>query len=146
MRRLFLLFGVFLLGISEPLFSNSYLPHAEVEGDPSSIIAGCVNAVTGTYSESEVDIVIPGPEPLSLQRFYCSADWAEGTLCNGWTYNHAKNALLTRDGPNYLIIASEATGGAVNYSGLGKMRKGRTQQKTDYYSTPGQTMHSAMSF
>ncbi len=142
-RGLFVLFHLCLVPVLLAAETQTNLPHAEVEGDPSGVVAGCVNAITGTYSESEVDIAIAGSEPLSLQRFYCSADWTDGMLCHGWTYNHARTACLTREGPYYLIKASEATGGAVSYIGLwGSVRKGRTTQKKDYYATPDRGMHA----
>ena len=41
---------------------------AEVEGLPSALVFGHVNAITGTFTDSEVDLVIPGAEPLIYQR------------------------------------------------------------------------------
>src|SRR3990172_4513467 len=39
------------------------------ETEPSAIV-GNVNVITGDYLEFSTDIIIPGPEPLILQRSY----------------------------------------------------------------------------
>lgn len=44
-----------------------------LESCPSSVVAGCVNAISGDYFETAVDLVVPGPQPLVVQRTYCSS-------------------------------------------------------------------------
>ena len=41
---------------------------------PSSIVAGCVNAVTGDYFESTIDLCTAGPAPIYVQRSWSSAN------------------------------------------------------------------------
>ena len=41
---------------------------ASIETEPSCIIDGCVNVISGSYFEHEVDLVVPGPEVLKLER------------------------------------------------------------------------------
>ena len=43
------------------------------ESDPSSIVEG-VSTLFGNYSEVEIDLVVPGPDTLTLSRFYSSGD------------------------------------------------------------------------
>ena len=45
---------------------------ATLEAGPSAIVAGCVNAITGTYFDSAIDLALPGPQPLLVQRTFCS--------------------------------------------------------------------------
>ncbi len=99
-----------------------FLSHSEVDSDPSAVVAGCVNAITGTYSDSTVDIVIPGPEPIVFQMFYCSSDWNGGTLCDSWTFNHAKHAEMNHAGGRNTFVVAEDTGGSLAYLG-GKVRR-----------------------
>jgi hypothetical protein len=40
----------------------------DIEGEPSTIVGGHVNAVTGNFIEREVDIVIPGATPFEIVR------------------------------------------------------------------------------
>ncbi len=74
MRRLFLflylvLFSALATG-EEPLASSSL---ASTEGIASSLVNGCVCAISGEYVDTAVDLFVPGPTPLLLQRNYCSA-------------------------------------------------------------------------
>lgn len=46
-----------LVLVAPPIFTEANegsgsLPMAEVAGDPSGIVSGCVNAITGTYRKS----------------------------------------------------------------------------------------------
>ncbi len=42
------------------------------EGEPSILIDRCVNPISGDYIISETDLIIPGYEPISLDRTYIS--------------------------------------------------------------------------
>ncbi len=52
-----------------------------LESGPSAVVGGCVNAITGDYFESNTDLVVIGPQPLIVQRTYCSAE-------NKWHFQH----------------------------------------------------------
>lgn len=52
-----------------------------LEGGPSSIVAGCVNAITGDFFDTHVSMTIPGAQPLSVQCTYCSSE-------NEWNFAH----------------------------------------------------------
>ena len=58
-----------------------------LEGDPSGIVAGCVNVISGDFFDIQRDLVIEGPEPLVLERSYSSSDYSQGGLSNGWHFN-----------------------------------------------------------
>ncbi len=66
---------------------------AEFEGTPSSMVNQCVNAVTGTFCDFQTDLVIPGAEPLYIQRSHVSSDAFSnmaypGQLMHTWHLNH----------------------------------------------------------
>ncbi|MDP1835199.1 MAG: DUF6531 domain-containing protein [Chlamydiales bacterium] len=83
---------------------------------PSEIVAGCVNILTGSYTHTALDFALPGPEPLTFQRIYCSGDRRDGfSLCDNWTYNHPKEAIIAVHNDFYRLIAPEPTGTLVNY-------------------------------
>ena len=63
-------------------------PIVNLEGEPSAIVGGCVNVITGDFVDMQQDVLIEGPEPLSLERSYCSSDPTNGGLSNGWHLNH----------------------------------------------------------
>jgi len=62
-------------------------PLANLEGDPSTIVNGSVNVITGDYIDTDVDLILPGPEPLVLQRSYTSSDVKGGHFCAVWHSN-----------------------------------------------------------
>ncbi|MGE5196602.1 MAG: DUF6531 domain-containing protein, partial [Anaerolineae bacterium] len=61
---------VFLLSIGG--YSQDPYLTAVNEGEPSSIVEGCVNALTGDFVIQQDDLVVPGTEPLILPRTYIS--------------------------------------------------------------------------
>lgn len=62
-------------------------PISNLEGEPSSIIGGCVNVITGDFFDIQRDVVLIGPEPLVLERAYSSSRDYCGSLYNGWNFN-----------------------------------------------------------
>ncbi len=96
---------------------RDHLPFSEVEGDPSSIIGGCVNILTGSYVESEVDLSMPVPEPLELQRFYNSLIQTNEALFSNWTYNINPYAIMDKADDQLVLTVPESNGGAVIYKG-----------------------------
>jgi hypothetical protein len=72
-----------------------------LEAEPSSTIHNTVSVISGDYTEMFTDDVVPGPDPLHLQRVYSSGEHANGSLCIGW--HLGKYGLLNRwkcDGKN----------------------------------------------
>lgn len=61
----------------------------EKESDPTfSPIIGSVNVITGTYSEASVDINLPGPKPLVLQRLFFGIENEYSPDGLAWHFNH----------------------------------------------------------
>ena len=68
MPRILLLF-IFSISF---LFADDFdaIYQATVASDPSALIEGCVNAITGGVNLNATDIVVNGKEPLSFERAY----------------------------------------------------------------------------
>lgn len=56
------------------------------EGDPASIVEN-VSIIHGDYTEVEVDLTVPSPDPLILSRFYSSRDTIQTANFGGWRFN-----------------------------------------------------------
>jgi len=86
-------------------------------GEPSAFVNGMVNAITGSYSDSQVDLVIPGVEPLVIQRSYSSSDGCrsqKGSLFHAWNLNHCgviqtEKMSEQKNGYTSLAICTEGT-------------------------------------
>ncbi|MBI3259667.1 MAG: hypothetical protein HYZ54_09365 [Ignavibacteriae bacterium] len=90
MKYLRILFGLILcifffqgLPANENL-ESSYL--GSREGDPASLVKN-VSTIHGDYSEIEVDLVVPGPDPLTLSRYYSSRDSFTIANIGGWRFH-----------------------------------------------------------
>src|ERR1700722_10602281 len=60
----------------DELVKDENASKATLEGNPIALVAGCVNALTGDFIDSQVDVIVPGPTPLVVQRRWCSSDKA----------------------------------------------------------------------
>lgn len=76
------------------LFVNSYLQSQEEQKTNHSTPSECpyiyasVNVITGEYCEAQTDLVLEGPHPLTLKRFYNSLGDISGASGIGWHFNH----------------------------------------------------------
>ncbi len=52
--------------------------------DPDAIVDKRVNTLNGDYCEVVADLIIPGPDPLILQRFHNSKNYVTGQGYGGW--------------------------------------------------------------
>ncbi len=55
------------------------------ENDPESLVEN-VSVIYGDYSEIETDLVVPGPDALTLSRFYSSRDSLSNATFGGWRF------------------------------------------------------------
>lgn len=72
-----------------PTFSleNESFPLVDLEGEPTSIVDGCINVISGDFVDLQQDFVMPGSLPLTVDRSYCSSDRSKGNLAFGWHLN-----------------------------------------------------------
>lgn len=87
---------------------------ATTEGLPSNLVNQSVCVISGDYTDSVLDIVIPGPEPLVVNRVYISS--ARGMP---WSFNHYDQLLLGSvlyDGtPAYIVTFRQPSGAQLDY-------------------------------
>lgn len=86
LRGTMIIYLLFLLTISFPMVygSDRIIP---------SLVNGCVNAVGGRLVFSSVDHVLPGADPLTLERQHLMCTLFHNDIC-GWCHNH-ESKLLT---------------------------------------------------
>lgn len=76
--------------------SDDCKPLAELEGEPSATIHGCVNVISGQVSVSGTDLTVyHGVNPLHYERSYGGAT-REGNLGYSWITNHCGFMNLNR--------------------------------------------------
>ena len=83
----------------DPEASDENNPLVDLNGMPDSMVGGCVNAITGSYSESTTDIYIPSSNPLFVNRYYNSNNKDYGTLMHGWDLNLRGGAAVSCSDP-----------------------------------------------
>ncbi len=95
MRRLMFfwicLWPIFLMWGNTPDYQEA--PNvATTEGLPSNLVNQSVCVISGEYTDSVLDVVLPGPEPLIIQRNYGSQ--SNGGLGKSWSFNHRERLIL----------------------------------------------------
>jgi RHS repeat-associated protein len=78
----------------------------------SAYVYDCVNAISGSYVDSEVDLVIPAPQPFGFRRSYSSANKTEGPLGLGWGHNFPYRLNNVDLGAAYRSVEIEQPGGS----------------------------------
>lgn len=85
-----------------------------LEGEPNAIVNGCVCAITGAYIDSEVDLVVPGAQPIVIQRNFSGS---KKSTWGGWHLNHEASIFFyefNRDSEHIFRINS-SEGSGVNF-------------------------------
>jgi RHS repeat-associated protein len=59
--------------------------------EPTSIVNGSVNAITGDFLEGSCDYMLSGPDPYVVGRNYTSSSSDRQTLSNGWRFYQGNN-------------------------------------------------------
>ena len=91
----FLSFGV--------LFADEDSSLAALANDPSAVVGGAVNVITGELLGSEEDLTIQGAEPIHLYRTYCNGSWSFGSF------------VLAYERSTHTWIVAEPGGGQIKY-------------------------------
>ena len=135
-RYLFL--SLFFLSLSAQEYSGYFL--AATESDPSTLVEGCVSAITGDYFISEKDIEVTGVEPIYFKRIYLSGLSDSGN--GGWrtdNYHFAscrwtRNPFISgvREAYEYTLYLSvkEPSGVCLWYLHGGESRKKKDQKNS----------------
>ena len=85
-----------------------------LSSEPSAIVHQCVNVITGDYIDIAKDIQLPGAEPLSLARFYCSSDTNLDGPFKAWKFNHDQAVY-----ENFMYYLRDSFGAVVPFYKLG---------------------------
>lgn len=98
------------------------LPNPLVEVGVSAVVNDCVNAITGDFVDSSIDLIIPGPEPLVLERSYASSQYNTECYYNGWRHNYQSWIEVARvenkeSGKRVLAKYKEMSGRGAFYAG-----------------------------
>ena len=116
MKALFL-----ILLFASSLFAKDYDAshlNAITRGEPSTLIEGCVSALTGDYYISQADLIVPGKCPIVHQRQYISSQsfrrgggWLfHGTTHAGYCHMTDRFHVLEPDGTELIYeLDKEAT-------------------------------------
>jgi RHS repeat-associated protein len=124
MRRwlsLWLCLWPFFLVIGAPSIQYEEAPSvATTEGVPSNLVNQSVCVISGEYTDSVLDVVLPGPESLVIQRHYSSK--SPGSFGHSWSFNHRENlifgeAIYDKDEPIpvWLICLRQPSGAQLDY-------------------------------
>lgn len=77
--------------------SNEALPMADRAAGASSLVNGCVNAISGNYLDRTIDLSIVGPEPINFERYHCSFDQYSCSLWPTWGHNYNSFIYLSNE-------------------------------------------------
>jgi RHS repeat-associated protein len=112
-----LFFFLFFFSIFSLCASQEYPEPREVattEGLPCSLVNQSVCVISGEYTDSALDLVIPGPEPFTVSRVYTS--FSSG---KPWSFNHYDNLILgtvVYEGtPSYIIAFRQPSSAELDY-------------------------------
>jgi hypothetical protein len=107
------------------LFSAAFALHhdpyelAAFGGEPSSIIGGCVSAISGDYFFLEDVLVVKGYEPIHLQQSYISREGK--SVYSGWNLGESHlvaimHIVKSPMGNNYFLQITERSGVRLVYT------------------------------
>lgn len=94
------------------------IPMANLEGEPSAFIHGHVNVITGDFNDFQVDLTIPGVEPLTIERSFSGSTENKGSLAAGWNlnlYGTLDSGYTDKHGKKYQIFVTEGHGATCLY-------------------------------
>jgi hypothetical protein len=112
------------------------------EGDPASLVEN-VSTIHGDYSECEIDLIVPGPAPLVLSRYYSSKDNLSVATLGGWRFYPQCFLTVQKDpkGKTYTttegkfeyayVYAGTPEGSILTYVGWQNTAKARSPFKVD---------------
>lgn len=105
----FLFFSCFLS--AESFDSESII---SIENEPSALVAGRVNAITGKWNPSECDLIIQGAEPIVIRRTFDSSN-------KGWSIFPTLKVVETRSyKKEHTYTVTESSGAQIDYRFTGE--------------------------
>ena len=92
------------------LFADEDSTVATLANDPSTIVGGAVNVITGELLGSEEDLTIQGAEPIHLSRTYINGSWSFGSF------------VLAYHQSSHTWIVAEPNGGQIKYEKVNSVK------------------------
>ncbi len=119
----------FSLIISAYIVSEDDIPKApllaSIESEPSGIIDGCVNVISGCYFEHDVDLVCPGPESLKVERMLVNNNNAKiSSEARAWHFNDMQFVSLDDFDNRYRVNYYGALGDRLDFHFTSKKPRG----------------------
>lgn len=96
-------------------FSENSL--ANLDGCPSAMVANAVNVITGDYCDFQRDFVVPGFEPIVIERSYCSSGHQKGLLNDRWYLSHEGQIKMTQTEHSLCFSLTGPLGENLEYKG-----------------------------
>ena len=80
---------------------NSPAPLAYLEGEPSVLVHGCINVISGHFCDNQTDLVVHhGTDPLCVERSFSGELISEGTIGACWYRNHSSDIVIKKRSQN----------------------------------------------
>ena len=135
------LVGCIALFPSMLLANSGELPAVEVACDPSTTVQGCVNVITGTFTDTQTTLSLAGSTPLSFQHVYNSLWWNGGQICSGWIHTTRRWGGLTVRSRQWCAEAFDSSGMRVILgSGIGA----KHNKRKDGFMPPKRNFHCTL--
>jgi len=136
-RLLIFFISIQLIAVSEEPTKSKSSPfgggsstQSNLTATPNSFV-GMVNVITGDLVDHEVDLVIPGPNPIIFERSYSSSFDQTGSLQEGWNLNHFMQLSTSYDDHDFYFARDIFyTFQAFLNEGLGAITEFETKDKT----------------
>lgn len=84
-----------------PNQENNAAPLAYLDGEPSVLVHGCINVISGHFCDTQTDLIVHhGTDPLYVERSFSGEIINEGTLGACWYRNHSSDIEIKRRSVN----------------------------------------------
>ncbi|MGK5594518.1 MAG: RHS repeat-associated core domain-containing protein [Parachlamydiaceae bacterium] len=138
MLKIFFNLAIYLFclnGYCQELSSNPF--ELTYLGDPTSVVAGCVNVISGDYFDVQRDLFMHGGSPLIVERSYTSSDQSQGIISHGWHLNFEGTIDSPRSyrGPHGSILSFNMFGEYLIRKGVTNNSNGLISGRTNLKNT-----------
>ena len=94
-----LLIWAFLIAFSWNLQAEEQeqdLPLTNTDGDLSGVVNGCVNVISGDFTDYQADLILPSPESIAFTRFYSSHNIYHEGFGHSWVHSFQSNLKISK--------------------------------------------------
>ncbi len=105
-------------------------PFEIIQGDPCAVVAQSVNVITGDFIDMQMDLCIPGAEPLILQRFLNSSSLGDEDPFKACQFNH--DISLEKEDHSEFILR-DGYGAKIHFDRDYHKKKLKKHEQVDYH-------------